>query len=91
MIPTGDPNIPPTVHEKDIRELIVEKTEGATGSKEELFSPNDVVGDALEEGFAEEERGGNKNEGVPGGRSVAEACTVFIFASMHFLPCSCII
>ena len=31
MVPRGNPNIPPTVREaKEIRELIVEKTEGAT-------------------------------------------------------------
>ena len=80
MIPTGNPNIPPTVHEtKEIHELIVEKTNGATGSKEELFFPNDVVVDALEEDFAEEEGGGNENEGRLGGINAAKASTVFIF------------
>jgi len=49
-----------------------------------------VVEDVLEEDFAEE-GGGNENEGRPGGRSVAEASTVFIFVSMHSLPCSCVI
>ncbi len=92
MIPTGNPNIPPTVREaKEIRELIIEKTEGATGSEEALFSTGDVVEDILEEDFAEVEEGGNENEGGPGGRSVAEASTVFIFVSVHFLLCSCVI
>ena len=41
MIPNGNPNIPMTVQEaKEIRELIVEKTERATGSEEEIFSPD---------------------------------------------------
>jgi hypothetical protein len=55
------------------------------------YSLLDVVGDALEEDFAEEDGGGNENEGRPGGRSVAKASTVFIFISMCFLPCSCVI
>jgi len=59
--------------------------------EEELFSPDDVVEDILEEDFAEEEGGGNENEGGPGGRSVAEASTVFMFVSMHFILCSCVI
>jgi hypothetical protein len=43
QIPTGNPNIPPAVREaKEIRELIVEKSEGVTGSEEEVFSPDDV-------------------------------------------------
>ena len=92
MIPTGNPNIPPTVREaKEIRELIIEKTEGATGSEEELFSPDDVVEDILEEDSAEVVEGGNENEEGPGGRSVAEASTVFIFVLVHFLLCSCVV
>ena len=84
MIPTGNPDIPPAVCEaNEICELIVEKTEGATGSEEELFSHDDVAVDALEEDFAEEEGGGNENEG--------RQDTVFIFVSMCFLPCSCVI
>jgi len=43
QIPTGNPNIPPAVREaKEIRDLIVEKSEGVTGSEEEVFSPDDV-------------------------------------------------
>jgi hypothetical protein len=44
-------------------------TWAATISDEELFSPDYVVEDVLEEDFAEEEEGGNENEGGPGGRS----------------------
>ena len=50
-----------------------------------------MVVDTLEEDFAEEEGGCNENEGRPEGRIVAEASTVFIFISMCFLPCSCVI
>ncbi len=43
QIPTGNPNIPPAVREaKEIKDLIVEKSEGVTGSEEEVFSPDDV-------------------------------------------------
>jgi hypothetical protein len=46
MIPTGNLNIPPTVCEaNEIHGLIVERTISATGSNEELFSPNDVFED----------------------------------------------
>ena len=39
-IPTGNPNIPPTILEaKEIRELIIEKMERVTGSEEELLLP----------------------------------------------------
>jgi len=71
MIPTGNPNIPPTVCEaKEICELVVEKIISATGSDEELFSPDDVVEDMWAEDFVEEEEeGGNENEGGPGGRT----------------------
>lgn len=45
MIPPVIPSIPDTICEtKEICELIVEKTEGATGSKEALFTPDDVEG-----------------------------------------------
>ena len=44
MIPTGSPNSAPTILEsKEIRELIIEKSEGVMGSEEELFSPNDIA------------------------------------------------
>ena len=43
QIETGNPNIPPPVREaKAIKELIVEKSEGVTGSEEEIFSPDDI-------------------------------------------------
>ena len=43
MIPTGNPNIPHTVCEaKEIHDLIVEKTEGATRSEDKSFPPDDV-------------------------------------------------
>jgi hypothetical protein len=82
MIPTGNPNIPFSVREaKEIRQLIVEKTEGATGSEEELFSPNDVVEEV--DGLAEEEELADENEVGLGGRSVAEASTEVIFDSVY--------
>ena len=41
-IPTGDPNCPLNVQEaKAIRQLIIEKLDGATGSNEDVFSPDD--------------------------------------------------
>ena len=41
MIPTRNPNIPPILLEaNEIRELIIEKSEGVMGSEEELFSPD---------------------------------------------------
>jgi hypothetical protein len=44
MIPTGNPHIPPTIVEaKEIRELIIEKSEGVTSSEEELFPPDGVA------------------------------------------------
>ena len=43
MNPTGNLNIPDTVYKvKEIHELMVEKTDGATGLEEEVFSPDDV-------------------------------------------------
>ena len=40
--PTGNPNIPPTVHEATtIRLLITEKTKGLTGSEHETFVADD--------------------------------------------------
>ncbi len=59
---TGDPTMPPDVSEaKQIRRLIIEKSEGVTGTKEEAFALEDVVNnDKLEEdegngNFLEEE------------------------------------
>ena len=46
MIPTGYPNIPTTVQEmNEIRDSNIEKTERATGSEEEMFSPDDFYAD----------------------------------------------
>jgi hypothetical protein len=43
QIPTGNPNItPPARGVKAIKELRVEKSEGVTGSEEEIFSPDDI-------------------------------------------------
>jgi hypothetical protein len=43
MIPTGTPNITPTVRKaREKMELIAQKTEEATGSRKDLFSCNDV-------------------------------------------------
>jgi len=40
---TGDPDIPADVREaKEIRRLIIEKTEGVTGSEEEAFAADDI-------------------------------------------------
>jgi hypothetical protein len=61
MIPTGNPNIPPDVQEaKEIKDRIIEKTEGVTGSEEELFSPDDV--DEYED--VEDEVEGTNKEGA---------------------------
>jgi hypothetical protein len=58
QIPTGNPNIPPPVREaKEIRDLIIEKSEGVTGSEEEIFFPDDIKEEEEEEdvaGLAEE-------------------------------------
>jgi hypothetical protein len=54
---TGDPNVPPDVSEaKAIRKLIIEKTEGVTGSEEEPF--------ALEEDYEEGDDGEEGEEDV---------------------------
>ena len=46
MIPTRNPNIPPHVRQdKEIKDLIIEKSEGVIGLEEELFSPDDVEDD----------------------------------------------
>jgi hypothetical protein len=64
MIPTGNPNIPPDVREAKEKERIIEKSEGATGLEEEVFSPDDVKEyedveeDAEENGGADEGNGG---------------------------------
>ena len=65
MIPTGNPNIQPDVREaKEIKERIIEKSEGVTGSEEEVFSPDDlkeykdVEEDSEENGGADEGNGG---------------------------------
>jgi hypothetical protein len=43
---TGDPNMPANVREaKEIRRLIIEKTEGVTGSEEEAFAADDIEED----------------------------------------------
>ena len=43
VVTTGDPNCPSSVRcAKAICQLIIEKTEGVTGSEDELFSPNDM-------------------------------------------------
>ena len=40
---TGDPTMPPDVHKaKEIRRLIIEKSEGVTGSEEEPFAIEDA-------------------------------------------------
>jgi hypothetical protein len=66
MIPTGNPNIPPDVQEaKEIKEKIIEKTEGVTRLEEELFLPDDIdehdvdddVEGTNEEGTARAEEG----------------------------------
>jgi hypothetical protein len=55
---TGDPNIPPDVSEaKAIRTLIIEKTEGVTGSEEEPF--------AMEEDNEDGDDGEEEEEDVP--------------------------
>ena len=42
MIPTGNPNISPTISDaKEIHVLIIEKTKGAMGSDEESFNQED--------------------------------------------------
>ena len=54
---TGDPNMPPDVREaKDIRRLIIEKSEGVTGSEEEIFALDEVE---------EEEEESTENEPNP--------------------------
>ena len=46
VVPTGDPSCPSSVRRaKAICQLIIEKTEGVTGSEDELFSPNDKCGE----------------------------------------------
>ena len=48
---TGDPNIPPDVSEaKAICKLIIEKTDGVMGSKEEPFAVEEDYVDGDEEG-----------------------------------------
>ena len=37
-VPNGNPNIPPMIRKvKEIRELIIDKSKGVTGSEEEIF------------------------------------------------------
>ena len=58
-VPTGDPNIPFTVREaKAIRLLMIEKTEGATGSEEEAFAAEEVD-------EVEEEENGDRDDDRP--------------------------
>ena len=66
---TGDPNIPPDVVEaKVIRKLIIEKTEGVTGSEEEPFAVDDEYeeggdGDEAEEIIQDEGADPSDHEG----------------------------
>ena len=56
-MPTGDPIMPPDVNKaKQICRLIIEKSEGMTGSEEEAFAPEDVLND---DELEEDEGNGN--------------------------------
>ena len=68
---------PPTIwEEKKIRELIVEKTEGATVSEEEPFSPDDV--EEVEDVFI----GGDVDVVPEGGGAAANAAEVSLFSNI---------
>ena len=55
QVPTGDPAIAENVHEAMvIHEMIIQKTDGATGSEDEIFSPVDIEDDEEDEDFEDQ-------------------------------------